>query len=264
MTDAFIHSGDIRLFTTTQGPADGPTVVFANSLGSDHRLWDAVLPHLPPGLWLIRYDKRGHGQSDVPPAPYSMGQLISDAEAVCDAHKVQDAVFVGLSVGGMIAQGLAIKRLDLVRGLVLSNTAARIGTKQMWQDRITAIRQTGIAAISDGILDRWFGADFRRSPDAAFWQTMLDETPVEGYCGTCAAIAGTDFYTTTAALRLPTLGIVGSEDGSTPPDLMRETIELIPGADLQLMRRCGHLPCVEQPQAYADLLVGFLRRIGHI
>lgn len=264
MTTRIITSGTTRIFTRIDGPADGPPLVFANSLGSDHRLWDPLLPHLPDTLRIIRYDKRGHGQSDVPPAPYSMGQMISDAEAVCDAHSVKDCVFVGLSVGGMIAQGLATKRLDLVRGMVLSNTAARIANPGFWNDRIATIRQNGMATSAPAILDRWFGRDFRHSPQAAPWEQMLASTPLEGYCGTCAAISGTDFYSTTADLRLPTLGIAGTEDGSTPPDLVRETIDLIPGADFALMRRCGHLPCVEQPAEYAAVLTGFLERIGHI
>ena len=264
MQTAHITSGTTRLFTRTDGPDDAPTLVFANSLGTDHRMWDPVLPHLPHGLRLIRYDKRGHGASDVPPAPYTMGQLIADAEAVCDAYAVKDAVFIGLSVGGMIAQGLATKRLDLIRGLVLSNTAARIGTAALWSDRINATQTQGLRAHAPAILERWFGRDFRAHPDAAQWQDMLVNTPLEGYCGTCAAIAGTDFYTPTAALRLPTLGIAGSQDGATPPDLVRETIDLIPGADFALMPRAGHLPCIEQPAEYAALLTAFLTRIGHL
>ena len=264
MADMMVQNGDIRLFSTATGPANGPTIVFANSLGTTHALWDPILPHLPGGLRLIRYDKRGHGQSDVPDGPYSMGQLVADAEAVCDAHNVREAVFVGLSVGGMIAQGLATKRLDMIRALVLSNTAARIGTPALWNDRISSIRRDGIAPHGPGILDRWFGRDFRHSEAARPWAEMLTSTPVEGYCGTCAAISGTDFFTPTAALRLPTMGIAGSEDGATPPDLVRETVNLIPGSEFQLMRRAGHLPCVEQPEAYAALLTAFLRRIGHI
>ena len=93
---------------------------------------------------------------------------------------------------------------------------------------------------------------------------MLESTPVAGYTGTCAAIAGTDFYTTTAGLRIPTLGIAGIDDGSTPPDLVRETVDLIPGSQFMLMRRVGHLPCVEDPATYAAHLVDFMKAVGHV
>lgn len=241
-----------------------PTVVFANSLGTDLTLWDPVIPHLPEGLRLIRYDKRGHGLSSVPPAPYSMGALVSDAEAVCDAWEVRDCIFVGLSVGGLIAQGLAVKRLDIVRGIVLSNTAAKIGTKDRWEERIAAVREGGLSAIADDILDRWFGPAFLASPQLHPWRALLLATPPEGYMGVCAAIAGTDFFSTTASLRLPALAIAGSDDKATPPDLVRETANLIPGSRFELIRKAGHLPCVEQPAICSDLLSGFMRDIGHI
>lgn len=246
------------------GDPDGPPVVFANSLGTDLRLWDAVLPLLPRGPRYIRYDKRGHGLSASPPGPYSMGALISDVEALLDLLEVRDAVFVGLSVGGMIAQGLAVKRMDQVRAMVISNTAAKIGTQAMWDDRLAAVKSGGIEALADGILERWFSKSFRATPEFTLWRNMLTRQPADGYAACCAAIAGTDFYTTTASLTLPTLAIAGSEDGSTPPDLVRETADLIKGSRFELIRGAGHLPCVEDPEAYAKILGGFLKDIGHV
>ncbi|WP_120634350.1 3-oxoadipate enol-lactonase [Ruegeria sp. EL01] len=260
----FADLGDVRLHYRIDGPANGAPVVFANSLGTDLRLWDAVLPHLPAGVRIIRYDKRGHGLSSTPLAPYSMGALIRDAEALLDHLEVRDCVFVGLSVGGMIAQGLAVKRMDQIRALVLSNTAAKIGTPSIWQDRMAAVRSGGIEALADATMKRWFTRGFRASDDHLLWRNMMVRQPVDGYLGCCTAIAGTDFYTPTSGLRLPTLGIAGSDDGSTPPDLVRETIDLIPGSRFELMRRAGHLPCVERPVEYANLLTQFLTEIGHI
>ena len=255
---------DVTLHYREDGTADGAPVVFANSLGTELALWDGVLPHMPEGLRLIRYDLRGHGQSSVPPAPYAMGALVRDAERLLDHLGLREAVFVGLSIGGLIGQGLAVKRLDQVRALVLSNTAARIGTQKLWQDRIDTVRADGIAALADGLMERWFSRDFRATGDPDHWRDMLTRQPEEGYAGCCAAIAGTDFYTPTSGLRLPVLGIAGAEDGATPPDLVRETVALVPGARFELMRRAGHLPCVEKPREYAGLLTGFLREIGHI
>jgi 3-oxoadipate enol-lactonase len=266
MTDHHINRDGISIFARTAGVDHpiAPTVVFANSLGTTLHLWDKVLPLLPDGLRLVRFDTRGHGKSDVPDAPYAMGALISDAEAVCDALKVRNCVFVGLSLGGMVAQGLAVKRLDIVRALVLSNTGAKIGTAQMWADRIAALRAGGLAPMMDEIMARWFTADFRASPDCAPWRNMCAETPLEGYIGCCAAIAGADFITPTSGLRLSALGIAGSDDKATPADLVRETVDLIPGSTFRILRRTGHLPCVEDPIAYAETLTEFLQGIGHI
>lgn len=258
-----IAVGDIHLHIRQDGPEDGPPVVFANSLGTDLRLWDEVVALLPPGLRIIRYDKRGHGLSDCPRGPYTMGALVRDAEALLDRLGVTGCLFVGLSIGGMIAQGLAAKRPDLVRALVLSNTAPKIGTRALWDERIATVRSKGLTAMSGAIMERWFSRAFRDSPRVHPWRRMVEVTPAEGYAGCCAAISGTDFFTTTAALRLPTLVIAGSEDGSTPPDLLRELAGLIPGAEFELIRGAGHLPCVERPADYARLLTGFAAATGH-
>ncbi len=255
---------DLALNYRIDGPEDGKPVVFANSLGTDYRLWDKVLPLLPEGLKLIRYDKRGHGLSECPAAPYSMGALVTDLERLLDHLEIRDAVLVGCSIGGMIAQGLAVKRLDQIRAMVLSNTGAKIGTDQMWADRIAAVEAGGIEALADPILERWFSSTFRATPELAAWRAMLTRTPAQGYTGCCAAISNTDFFTTTASLTLPTLAIAGSEDGSTPPDLVRETAALVKGSRFELIRGAGHLPMVEKPEQFAEILTGFLKGIGHI
>ncbi len=259
-----VNFGDVQINYREDGDPNGAPVVFANSLGTDYRLWDQILPLLPAGLRLIRYDKRGHGLSSCPPAPYSMGALVSDAERLLDHLNVRDCLFVGLSIGGMIAQGLAVKRVDQIRAMVLSNTGAKIGTVDMWSDRIAAVNAGGIEALADAILERWFSKTYRATDDLIAWRNMLTRQPVDGYTGCSAAISGTDFYTTTASLTLPTLGIAGSEDGSTPPDLVRETVELVKGSKFHLIRGAGHLPCVESPQEYAQVLTTFIKETGHV
>jgi 3-oxoadipate enol-lactonase len=256
--------GDVALHWREDGDPDGPPVVFANGLGLDLRLWDRVIPRLPQSLRLIRYDKRGHGLSSCPPGPYSMGALVTDAERLLDRIGVRDCVFVGLSIGGMIAQGLAVKRLDLVRGMVLSNTAARIATAEIWAQRIATVRAGGIEALIDTNLERWFTPAFRSTPEALLYRHMVTRQPLEGYVGCAAAISGTDFYTTTASLTLPTLAIAADRGGSTPADLVRETADLVKGSRFHLIRGAGHLPCVEKPDDYAAVLTAFLRDIGHV
>lgn len=255
---------DIKLHYCEDGDRGGAPVVFANSLGTTLHLWDPILPHLPEGLRLIRYDMRGHGQTDVPEPPYSMGKLVHDVEQLMDALEVKGVLFVGLSIGGLVAQGLATKRLDLVRAMVLSNTAAKIGTHDIWNARFDLIRDGGMEAVADATMERWFSKAWHGTPQIAPWRDMLTATAADGYIGCGNAIAGTDFYTTTAALSLPTLAIAGAEDGATPPDLVRETQELVKGSQFHLIRQGGHLPCVEQPEEYASVLTRFMQDTGHI
>lgn len=256
--------GNVKIHYRIDGDPEGPPLVFANSLGTDMRLWDPILPLLPKTLRIIRFDKRGHGLSSQPDGPYSMGSLVRDTEHLLDHLEVKDCTFVGLSIGGMIAQGLAVKRMDQIRAMVLSNTAAKIGTPEIWHDRMAAARAGGIEALADATMERWFSKTFRTGADLALWRNMMVRQPLEGYLACCAAISGTDFYTPTSGLRLPTLGIAGSEDSSTPPDLVRETVDLIPGSRFELIRKAGHLPCVERPDEYAALLNGFLTETGHV
>ncbi|MGR3366889.1 MAG: 3-oxoadipate enol-lactonase [Sagittula sp.] len=257
-----VQLGDTRIHYALTGPEDGTPVVFANSLGTDFRLWDEILPMLPDNLRILRFDKRGHGLSDTPKGPYSMGALITDTERLMDHLGLKDTIFVGLSIGGMIAQGLAAKRLDLVRAMVLSNTAAKIGTRDMWAERIANVEKAGLADIVDPTMDRWFSKPFHQTEEFPAWRNMFLRTPAEGWTGCAAAISGTDFISSTSGLRLPTLAIAGSEDGSTPPDLVFETADLIPGSQKHLIRNAGHLPSVEQPEEYARVLTGFLKAQG--
>ena len=254
----------LRLNYRFDGAPDGPVLVLTHALGFDLTIWDHVIPLLPPTLRILRYDHRGHGGSDTPEPPNSMGALITDAERLLDHLNIRDCVFLGLSMGGLVAQGLAVKRLDLVRGLILSNTATKIGTEAFWQDRIAQVRAGGLAAINTSATDRMFSRAFRATPEFTHWQNLMLNGNPDGYIGCAAAIAGTDFYTPTASLRLPTLAIAGSEDAATPPDLVRETASLIPGSRFALIRGGGHLPFIERAQAYADALTTFLKEIGHV
>lgn len=239
------------------GAASGPTVVFANSLGTDLRLWEALLPLLPADLRFVRYDKRGHGLSDLG-GQASAADLADDAAALIEAVG-GPVVFVGLSIGGLIAQTLAARHPDLLRAVVISNSAAKLGTAESWQARIDAIRAQGLEGIADAVMERWFAPAFRTSVAVTPWRNMMIRTPVEGYISACGALAGADQTEATRALRLPALVIAGGEDGSTPPALVQATADLIPGAAFHVIPSTGHLPCVEDPAAYAAILTPFLK-----
>jgi len=254
---------DLRLNADLTGPQDGAPLVLIHALGTSAAIWDDLLPLLPPTLRILRFDLRGHGASDVPPGPYAMGALIRDTERLMDHFALRDAVVLGLSIGGLIAQGLAVKRLDLVRAMILSNTAAKIGRPEQWQDRIAAIRAGGMSALHDATMERWLGRKWQDNPALPRLSKLFLNTNPEGWSGCASAIAGTDFYETTATLTLPTLAIAGANDASTPPDLIRETADLIKGHRFALIRKAGHIPPVERPAEYAAVITQFLTEIGH-
>ncbi|MCV0428819.1 MAG: 3-oxoadipate enol-lactonase [Roseibium sp.] len=247
------------------GDPDGLPIVFANSLGTDLRLWDKLVCLLPHSdLRLIRFDKRGHGLSSCPTAPYSMDDLVSDTEEFLDKIGVTKCVFVGLSIGGMIGQLLADRKPQLVEGLVLSSTAVKMGQAEMWQDRIARIRSDGMDSVAEAVLERWFSKKFRQTDECLAWRHMLTRTPVEGYTGCCEAIAQTDLLETTRALKLRVLGICGSDDLASPPEQVRATTELVPGGRYVEIAGVGHLPCVEQPEVFANHLMTFLKEDLHV
>ncbi len=255
---------DLRVNYRLEGPADGPVLVLTHAMMTDLSIWEDVIPLLPSGLRTLRYDHRGHGASDVPAPPYSMGALMRDLERLMDHLALRDAVVLGLSMGGLVVQGLAVKRPDLVRGLVLSNTAARIGTPEFWAARIKAVRDGGIDAVLASACETTFARTFRDGPGFARWRDLLARANGQGYLGCANAMSGADFYTPTSGLRLPALAIAGSEDRATPPDLVRETADLVPSSRFALIRGGGHIPFAEKPAEYAAVLGAFLESIDHV
>lgn len=256
----FRRIGDTVVHCETSGGPGLPALVLANSLGTDLRVWDALLPHLAGRFRLVRYDKRGHGLTEATPGPYTIAQLARDMAGLLDQLEIRQAIVCGLSIGGMIAQGLHAARPELVRGLVLMDTAHRIGTAQTWQQRIDAVERGGIASIGDAVLERWFTAGFRsgRPEDLAGWRSMLTRTPVAGYLGCCAAIRDADLESAARGIAVPTLCMAGESDGSTPPALVRELARMVPGARFVELAGAGHIPCVEQPAATAQAIMDFL------
>lgn len=236
---------------------DAPTIVFANSLGTDLRVWDRVVALLPADWGVLRQDKRGHGLS-VAGETLSIETMVDDVEVLLDHYKIDAFVGVGLSVGGLIMQRLAVRRPDDMTHLMLSDTAAKIGSPEIWDPRIETVLAKGIASIGDAILERWFAAPYRETQDFAMWKMMLERTPATGYAAVCAAIRDADYRDDLAKIKQPTLVVAGAEDTSTPPELVKSTADGIHGATFETIANAGHLPCVEQPEVFADLLKGHL------
>lgn len=252
--------GGLHIHYRRRGYAGAPLVVFANSLGTDLRIWNGVLERLGGRIQSICYDKRGHGLSDAPPAPYTLDNHIDDLAGLLDHLRVQRAIFCGVSVGGMIALGLAARRPGMVRGLILCDTAHKIGSDDYWNQRIEAIRRQGIEGMADPILERWFSKSFRQAvPEAvAGWRNMLVRTPVEGYIGTCAALRDADLTAAAKSLKLPVRCLCGSEDGATPPELVQTMSALIADSRFQLVDGAGHLPCIEAADQLATAISAFI------
>lgn len=258
---AFQHNGHAIHFADV-GPRDGVPIVFSNSLGTDFRAWEPLLPHLPAGLRVIRYDKSGHGLSDFA-GERPIEAHAGDLAALLDHLDVAKAVVVGLSVGGLIAQAFANAHPDRTLALALCDTGHKIGSAEIWNPRINAIVKDGMEAVLEPTMERWFTEPYRESnPDFPVWCNMLTRTSAEGYCAVGRAIRDADFTDRTRGIKAPTVCVVGAQDGATPPSLVRELAGLIQGAKFVQIEECGHLPCIEQPEALAAAIIRLLRDNG--
>ncbi|MEN8838184.1 MAG: 3-oxoadipate enol-lactonase [Celeribacter marinus] len=235
-------------------PGTGTPIVFLNSLGTDFRIWDQVIDGLDIDAPILCIDKRGHGLSDD--GMISMTVLVGDVATLMDHLDMQPALICGVSVGGMIAQGLAVERPDLVAGMVLCCTGAKIGDTDSWTARIETVELEGIARMADAILERWFSSGFiaTRPAELAIYRNMLVRTSPIGYAGVCGAIRDTDFSAQSPRISVPTHCIAGSDDLATPPALVKDLASLIPNASYQVIPDCGHLPCIETPVLISDAI----------
>jgi 3-oxoadipate enol-lactonase len=256
----FATIGEITLHYTLAGVNNGVPLVFINSLGSDLRIWDKVVSRLAPRFSIIRYDKRGHGLSDCPPGPYTISDHAADLAGLLEHLQITEVIPIGISVGGMIAQAFALERPQRVKALVLCDTGAKIGTTELWNERIDILRQKGMAYLGDAILARWFSSTFAEQHPADYrgYYNMLTRMPVEGYTATCEALRDADFREVVGQIQAKTLVLCGSEDLSTPPDLNRALAASLPDARFELIEQAAHLPCIEQPEAMATKIGQFL------
>ncbi|MCG8447040.1 MAG: 3-oxoadipate enol-lactonase [Hyphomicrobiales bacterium] len=260
MLDCTAANG-INIHYRLSGPKDAPLIVFSNSLGTDFRIWSAVEEIIVPHMRCLFYDSRGHGLTDCPPGPYTIIDEVGDLSALIDALHLDPTILCGLSVGGVIAQAFAAAHPGRIEGLVLCDTAAKVLDAETWTGRMKIIENGGIEAVADATMERWFTERFRaEEPERlAGMRNMLNRTPKDGYLATCAVLRDTDLRESSAKLDLPTLCLCGDEDGSTTPDVVRATADLIPHATFHLIEGAGHIPCVEQPEVTAGHILAFAR-----
>jgi 3-oxoadipate enol-lactonase/4-carboxymuconolactone decarboxylase len=257
---SFAEINTIALHYKVEGATAGVPLVLINSLGSDLRIWDEVVAPLAARHKILRYDKRGHGLSDTPPAPYTLRDHTTDLLGLLDHLHIDQAILIGISVGGMIAQDLAVWQPDRVRTLVLCDTGAKIGTTQSWNERIEAVENNGMKSIAEAVLSRWVTPAFVLAQPAAYrgYLNMLLNNSSIGYAGTCAALRDCDLTSTTPGIIKPTLVLCGDTDPATTPELNRNLAKLIPNAQFESIDQAAHLPCLERPQAMSSKILTFL------
>lgn len=252
-----------QLRVAVQG--DGAPVVLSHALGLDLSMWDGLAAALARTHAVARYDHRGHGGSAVPPGPYTLDALVDDAARVIREWGRGPVVWVGLSMGGMVGQGLALRHPELVKGLVLANTTARYPdvARDAWRQRIAAVEGGGMAAVADMVVERYLHADFRAGhPEAAqaLREQLLRCDPA-GYAATCHAVGAVDFLDRLGGIAVPTLVIAGGRDVGATPEMGRAIAERIPGARFEVLEGASHLSVAEEPKAFADLVSGFVARL---
>jgi 3-oxoadipate enol-lactonase len=248
---------------------NGPTVVLSHGLGCTLAMWDKVVALLKSDYTLLRYDQRGHGQSEALPGPYTIEDLAGDAAALVAAQTSGPVHFVGLSMGGMAAQALAANYPEHVKSIVIANSSSWYdeAAKALWQTRIATVHAHGVAALVDGALLRWFTADFLADAAGAAriarTRADLERTDPAAYAACCDAIASMDLRASSARITCPTLVIAGARDEATPPAMSEKMVAMIPGAQLRSID-AAHLSAVEQPNAFAALLREFFEKSGRL
>jgi 3-oxoadipate enol-lactonase/4-carboxymuconolactone decarboxylase len=250
----------VALHYELTGPTGALVVAFSNSLGTSLEMWDALVPALRGRYRVLRYDTRGHGRSSIPDRPIEIWDLAADLAGLLDVLGIERAHVVGLSLGGMTGQALAVRQPDRVISLTLMATSAFLPSEASWAERAALVRAEGTAAIVEATMGRWFTAGFpAQAPDLVgpIRERFLDSDN-EGYALCCNAIGRMDLRSHIGSIRAPTLILAGTEDPATPVSMAEEMRSLIPGSDLVVLSRAAHLLAVERADAVAAYLLAFL------
>jgi 3-oxoadipate enol-lactonase len=263
-----IHANGIGIHYELEGPAEAPVVTLSHSLAANLTMWEPQMTSLLPRYRVLRYDMRGHGRSDVPEGPYTLDLLAEDVRALLLVLGIPRTIFVGLSIGSMIGQVLALKYPELLQGLVLCSTSCRTPPEMrpIWEERVRIARTRGMEAHVETTIERWFTKPFRdRNPRVVDpVRAMIRATPAKGYEGCAHAILGMDLLNRIDAIRMPTLIIVGEEDPATPVTNSRMIHERIRGSELVILKSASHLSNLERPEAFNRAMLDFLAKISPV
>jgi len=261
----FARINGVLLHYRLAGPEGAPVVVLANSLGTDARIWDGVIARLAGRYRVISYDKRGHGLSDVPAGEFSLEHHLDDLFGLLEHLGVERFALGGVSIGGIIAEGAALRAPERVTALVICCSAPRMGDVAMWSARMEKVSAEGMASIADAVMERWFSPGFRagRPQELAGWKNMFLGGSAEGYAATCATLRDTDLTEEIGAIKLPVLVVAGADDLAAPLALVQAGAERMDGARLEVLAGVGHIPSIEEPEKLAALMTDFFEEAGH-
>ena len=259
MTSFATTSTGTRIAYETAGRPWRPALVLTHSLGSDHRMWESQVQALKSQYLIVAIDNIGHGESDVPPGDYSVFDLAEAVLAVAAAAELEQFHYCGLSVGGLTGQWLGVHHADRLLSLTLSNTAAKIGTAELWDERIHLARTQGMGALVDGVIARWFSPGFAEHHPEQFARakaTLLATDP-DGYAGVSAALRDSDLRDAVGSIAVPTLVIGGVSDPAAPIQQARWLHEQITGSRLVELE-AAHLSNLDRESEFTDALDQFL------
>ena len=258
-----IETNGIRIHCKLTGIKQAPVVVLSHSLACSMVMWRPQLDLLESHFRVLRFDTRGHGLSDAPVGSYTLEQLVDDAIGVLDKLDFGRVFWVGLSMGGMIGQGLALSHPDRVERLVLADTASIIPdeAQPVWQERIDAARNEGMQAVAESTLERWFTPDYLKQtrPEIDQIRQQILDTPVAGYIGCSEAIRRLNYLSRLSEIQKPTLIMVGADDPGTPVAASEAMHARIKGSSLVVIPDAAHLSNIEQAQIFNDSLITFLQ-----
>lgn len=254
---------DVVLNTKVDGDDGNPWLILSNSLGANLAMWEPQMDLLTGKYRVLRYDTRGHGQSDAPPGPYSFDDLIGDVLGLMDAYGIDRASFMGLSMGGMTGLGLAIHHPDRIERVVCADGRADAPDpfRAMWDQRMAAVEEGGLDAIADGTLATWFTEDWREAnPDAAAGiRRMVVGNDPQGYIACCKALKELDFLRHLGDATVPVLYVGGSDDKGAAPDVMRAMADATPGGEFLEIPGAAHVANINAPQAFNAAIKDFLK-----
>ncbi len=259
-----INTNGIDINCELTGKEGAPVVMLSHSLACSLVMWQPQMAVLESAFQVLRFDTRGHGESDAPEGAYSLELLTADAVGLLDALNIKTVHFVGLSMGGMIGQCLALDYADRLKSLALCDTAASMPeeTQPIWQQRIDAAGQTGMAGQVDGTLERWFRPEYLQlnPPEVEMIRRQILATPVAGYVGCCEAIRRLKYLDRLSEIKLSTLIMVGEEDPGTPVAASEAMHARISGSELVVLPCARHLSNIEQSETFNAALMAFLNQ----
>lgn len=254
-----IDNAGVRIHYLLSGNEGGDPLVLGNSLGSNLHMWDKVLPFFESKYRVIRFDTRGHGKSSVPPGPYRLEELGGDVLRLLDALNIEGVQFCGLSLGGQVAMWLGIYAPRRVSRLVLANTGARIGSLEMWDERIATVERSGLASVANTAPARWFTEAYREqhADELEEIRAMIAATDPAGYLGCCGVLRDSDLKSKLADISVPCLVIAGKYDPATTPSDGQAIHRALPNSKYVELES-AHLSAWERAAEFAAEVVGFL------